>query len=290
MQQVRNVKAMQRWALGMKKNGTPVALVPTMGYLHLGHTSLIQRARRKVGNEGKIVVSIYVNPTQFGPNEDFGAYPRDLKRDLDICRKEGVDVVFLPDDASMYPGKDSGHFSTYVEESQLSQSMEGGTRPTHFKGVTTIVTKLFMLTLPEFAVFGAKDYQQSAIIRRMTKDLNLPVRIIVAPTVREPDGLAMSSRNAYLTPEQRAQATILIDILKAAKRKVQASSSQTGLKTVTLKKQLEQAIQRCPLARLDYIAFFDPDTLEPLSTVRQGSHMALAVYFGTTRLIDNIRL
>lgn len=281
---------MQRWALGMKRDGTTVALVPTMGYLHSGHRSLIQRARTQAGKDGKIVVSIYVNPTQFGPNEDFGAYPRDLKRDLEICQKEGVDVVFLPDDDSMYPGKDAGHFSTYVEETILSQSMEGDTRPTHFKGVTTVVTKLFMLTLPDVAIFGAKDYQQSAIIRRMTKDLNLPVKIIVAPTVREPDGLAMSSRNAYLTPEQRSQATILIDTLKLAKKRVRSSASKKELKIDQLRRQLEKIIQQSPLAELDYIAFFDPDTLEPVSTIRQGMHMALAVYFGTTRLIDNIRL
>lgn len=290
MQKIRNVKAMQRWALEMKRNGTAVALVPTMGYLHQGHTSLIQRARRKVGKAGKVVVSIYVNPTQFGPNEDFGAYPRDMKRDLTICRNEGADVVFLPDDDSMYPGKETGQFTTYVEETSLSQTMEGSTRPTHFKGVTTIVCKLFMLTLPDVAIFGAKDYQQSAIIRRMTKDLNLPVKILVAPTVREPDGLAMSSRNAYLTPEQRSQATVLIQTLKLAKKKVRSTTTRTSMKAGALKKQLERAIQQAPLARLDYIAFFDPDSLEPLSHIYPGAHMALAVYFGKTRLIDNLRL
>jgi len=290
MQQIRSVKVMQRWALEMKRNGTTVALVPTMGYLHRGHTSLIQSARRKVGKAGKVVVSIYVNPTQFGPNEDFGAYPRDLKRDLDACRNEGADVVFLPDDASMYPNRETGQFSTYVEESTLSRAMEGETRPTHFKGVTTIVCKLFMLTLPDIALFGAKDYQQSAVIRRMTKDLNLPVNIIVAPTVREQDGLAMSSRNAYLSPEQRSQATVLIQTLKLAKKKVRSTTTQTGIRANALKKQLERVIQQSSLARLDYVAFFDPDTLEPLTHIRPGAHMALAVYFGTTRLIDNLRL
>ena len=290
MQQIRSVKIMQRWALEMKRSGTTVALVPTMGYLHQGHTSLIRRARKKVGKAGKVVVSIYVNPTQFGPNEDFEAYPRDLKRDLNICRNEGADVVFLPDDDSMYPGKATGQFSTYVVESALSQTMEGNTRPTHFQGVTTIVCKLFLLSLPDFAIFGAKDYQQSAIIRRMTKDLNLPVKIIVAPTVREPDGLAMSSRNAYLTPEQRSQATILIHTLKFAKKIIQSTTTQKRVRAGSLKKQLERAIQQCPLGRLDYIAFFDTDQLGPLTNIRPGAHMALAVYFGKTRLIDNLRL
>lgn len=290
MRQIRNIHVMQRWALEMKRSGTTVSLVPTMGFLHQGHVSLIQRARKKVGPDGKVVVSIYVNPTQFGPDEDFTAYPRDLKRDLDICKTQGADIVFLPNDTSMYPGRDSGHFSTFVEETKLSTTMEGASRPTHFKGVTTVVCKLFTLILPDYAIFGAKDYQQSAIIRRMTTDLNLPVRILVAPTIRESDGLAMSSRNAYLTSEQRTQATVLYQTLKQAKQYVRNHPSPRGINVTSLKKKLQKTIRKQSLAQLDYMAFFDPDTLESQSLVKQGTHMALAVFFGPTRLIDNIRL
>jgi len=289
MKQIRHLKTMQRWALDSKHTGTKVALVPTMGFLHAGHVSLIQRARKSVGSDGKVVVSIYVNPTQFGPSEDFSAYPRDLKKDLNICKNEGVDVVFMPNDASMYPGKAEGNYSTYVVESKLSSCMEGKSRPTHFKGVTTVVCKLFMLTLPEFAIFGAKDYQQAVIIRRMTKDLNLPVRVIIAPTSREQDGLAMSSRNAYLTPAERKQAMILYQTIKKA-QKIVRSTAKNAISSDTLQSLLEACILEKNLARLDYIAFFDADTLDEMPIVKPGTHMALAIFFGKTRLIDNARL
>jgi pantoate--beta-alanine ligase len=188
MKQIRHLKTMQSWSLESKRAGSKVALVPTMGYLHGGHISLIKRARRSVGPSGKVVVSIYVNPTQFGATEDFSSYPRDLKNDLNICKQEGTDVVFMPEDASMYPGRREDDYSTYVVESSLSMQMEGRSRPTHFKGVTTVVCKLFMLTLPDVAIFGAKDYQQVAIIRKMTCDLNIPVKVITAPTIREKMG------------------------------------------------------------------------------------------------------
>lgn len=289
MKQIRHLKTMQQWALDSKRNGTRVAIVPTMGFLHAGHNSLIQRARKSVGTDGKVVVSIYVNPTQFGANEDFSAYPRDLKNDLSICKEEGVDLVFMPNDASMYAGKEEGDYSTYVVESHLSSCMEGKSRPAHFKGVTTIVCKLFMLTLPDVAVFGAKDFQQAAIIRRMTSNLNLPVKIITAPTVREKDGLAMSSRNAYLSPKQRKQATILIRTIKEAKRIVR-NTPGNSIQTQKIYSMLEAHILKNELARLDYMAFFDSSTLKPHHTVKTGTHMALAVYFGKTRLIDNARL
>jgi len=175
-----------------------VGFVPTMGYLHEGHLSLVRRARRAVGRRGTVVLSIYVNPTQFGPGEDLSRYPRDLSRDQQLCRRAGVDVLFTPDDAQMYPGTEAGSYHTYVVEESLSKLMEGASRPGHFRGVTTIVAKLFNIVLPEVAVFGAKDFQQAAIIQRMALDLNFPVKILVAPTVREPDGLALSSRNKYL--------------------------------------------------------------------------------------------
>jgi pantoate--beta-alanine ligase len=189
----------------------------------------------------------------------------------------------------MYPDTTEKEYSTYVIESSLSPMMEGQSRPGHFKGVTTVVCKLFMLTLPDMAVFGAKDYQQSAIIRRMTSDLNIPVKVIVAPTIRETDGLAMSSRNAYLSKEERSQAPILIQTLTEAKEIVRSSPDQP-IQTTKIQSILKTRIGTKKLARLDYIAFFDPDSLQPLDKVCKGSHMALAVYFGKTRLIDNIRL
>ena len=200
---------MQRLAGKWRLAGIKIGFVPTMGYLHAGHLSLVKRARQAVGKNGKVVVSIYVNPTQFAPKEDLSKYPRDLKRDLKLCRAAGVDVVFTPNDDETYPNKSKNKFSTYVVEEKLSQSMEGASRPTHFRGVTTVVAKLFNIVLPDVAVFGQKDFQQAAVIKRMVADLNFPVKIVVAPTLREPDGLAMSSRNKYLEGDLRIQATVL---------------------------------------------------------------------------------
>jgi pantoate--beta-alanine ligase len=200
---------MQRWALAQKRKGRRIGFVPTMGYLHEGHVSLATRARQAAGKNGVVVLSIYVNPAQFGPAEDFARYPRDLARDKKMCREAGVDVVFAPADAEMYLKTPGSEHSVYVVEEALSKPMEGAARPAHFRGVTTIVAKLFNLVLPDVAVFGAKDFQQAAVIQRMTRDLNFPLRIIVAPTKREADGLAMSSRNKYLNPEERQQATAL---------------------------------------------------------------------------------
>jgi len=275
--------AMQRQALAWKRAGTPVGFVPTMGYLHDGHLSLVRAARRRVGAAGRVVVSIYVNPTQFGPAEDLAKYPRDLKRDFRLCRAEGVDAVFLPDDAAMYPGRAEGAYSTYVVEERLSQGMEGTSRPTHFRGVTTIVAKLFNCVLPDVAVFGAKDWQQAAVIRRMATDLNFPVKIVVAPTGREPDGLAMSSRNAYLDPAQRAQATVLAEAIAACRKAVRTNP----VAAADLRRAVARLVKTRPEARLDYVEFFNGDTLEPVKTVQRGTHLALAVFFGKTRLIDN---
>jgi len=248
--------------------------------------SLVKRARQAVGKNGVVVVSIYVNPTQFAPTEDLAKYPRDLRRDLKLCRDAGVDVVFTPSDAEMYPDKSKNGFSTYVVEEQLSQSMEGASRPTHFRGVTTVVAKLFNLVLPDVAVFGQKDFQQAAIIKRMVADLNFPVKIIVAPTLREPDGPAMSSRNKFLRAEQRAQAVILFHALRAASLAVK----KKPVSAVRLKADLKELFTAAPLARLDYVEFFDPETLAPIDQVKRGTQMALAVFFGKTRLIDNSRL
>jgi pantoate--beta-alanine ligase len=283
MQVIGSITAMQDTARRWQRAGARIGFVPTMGYLHAGHISLVERARKEVGKRGKVVVSIYVNPTQFGPKEDFTKYPRDLKRDLQLCRQAGADVVFTPDDAAMYPGKAEGNYSTYVVEELLTRPMEGAARPTHFRGVTTIVAKLFHCVLPDVAVFGAKDWQQAAVIQRMTTDLNFPLEIIVAPTLREADGLAMSSRNKYLDAEQRAQAVILFHAIQAARKAV----ARKSISAARLKQDLAQFITAAPLARLDYVEFFDPKTLVAVKTVKRGTHMALAVFFGKTRLIDN---
>jgi pantoate--beta-alanine ligase len=250
--------------------------------------SLVRRARRMVGKTGKVVVSIYVNPTQFGPKEDFSRYPRDLKRDLKLCRAKGVDAVFAPSDREMYSGKIEGNCSTCVVEEKLSQTMEGAARPSHFRGVTTVVAKLFNIVLPDVAVFGAKDFQQAAIIKRMVADLNFPVKIVVAPTLREADGLAMSSRNKFLSSDERTQAVALWQAIQQARRAVRLSKNP--IPASQLKSELKWLVETRPAARVDYIEFFDPGTLAPVATVTRGTHMAMAVFVGKTRLIDNAKL
>ena len=259
-----------------------------MGYLHAGHFSLVQRARRSVGNSGKVVVSIFVNPTQFGPKEDFSRYPRDFARDVTLCRRAGVDVIFAPSNDEMYPRNTEGEFSSYVIEEQLSRGMEGASRPTHFRGVTTVVAKLFNIVLPTVAVFGAKDYQQTAVVKRMVRDLNFPLKIDVAPIFREADGLAMSSRNKYLEGDLRRQAAVLSRAMQKIQSVVRSCSRPP--KSARLKAELKQFIEREPAARLDYVEFFDPHTLAPVTKVCRGAQMALAVFIGKTRLIDNGRL
>lgn len=278
----------RRWRA--KSRLARLALVPTMGYLHAGHISLVRRARSRVGPHGKVVVSIYVNPTQFGPAEDFSRYPRDLRHDLRLCREAGVDAVFAPSDEAMYPGRTAGRlgFSTCVVEEVLSRTMEGASRPTHFRGVTTVVAKLFNIVLPDMAVFGAKDFQQAAVIRRMTADLNFPVKILVAPTLREADGLAMSSRNKYLKGALRQQATVLRRAIDQARRSIKGSAHP--IPGSRLRAALRRLIESEPDARVDYIEFFDPESLEPVAKLERGVHMALAVRIGQTRLIDNGRL
>ena len=286
MQIVTSVAAMQRLARQWQQAGVRIGFVPTMGYLHAGHMSLVSVARRKVGKAGKVVVSIYVNPTQFGPKEDFSRYPRDLKRDLKLCRAASVDVVFAPSDREMYP-KGLGAQCAYVVEENLSKVMEGVSRPTHFRGVTTVVAKLFNSVLPDVAVFGAKDWQQATIIRRMAADLNFPVRIVVAPTLRERDGLAMSSRNKYLVGDLRRQATVLWCAIQMARVTVKKLKTYPASK---LKAAVKKLVECEPAAKMDYMEFFEPDTLSPVSKVKRGTHMALAVFVGKTRLIDNARL
>ena len=288
MRIVKSLGAMRRLTRRWQLNGVRVGLVPTMGCLHAGHLSLVHRARRLAGKDGRVVISIYVNPAQFGPQEDFASYPRDFARDARLCRAAGVDVVFAPANGQMYPADSPGPFSTFVVEEDLSRRMEGASRPMHFRGVTTVVAKLFNLVQPAFAVFGSKDYQQAAVIKRMARDLNFPLRIVVAPTIREPDGLAMSSRNKYLRGPLRRQAVTLrqsIQRVRAAVRK-----SPAPIRAARLKAELRKLIERTPAARLDYVEFFDPESLAPVSKVAPGAHMALAVFVGRTRLIDNASL
>ncbi len=288
MQLITTILRMQQLAKHWTTGNRKIGFVPTMGYLHEGHRSLIQHARRAVGKKGKVVVSIYVNPTQFGANEDLANYPRDLRRDQRLCQEAGVDAVFVPNDDEMYPGRDRGLYSTYVIEERLSQGMEGVSRPGHFRGVTTIVAKLFNLVLPDVVVFGAKDFQQAAVAQRMAADLNFPLRIIVAPTCREQDGLAMSSRNKYLSTDERKQALVLWLAIQRAQEAVRCS--RTTLPAARLKNQLKRLIEAQPAARIDYVDFFDPLTLKSVTNLKPGVHVALAVFIGPTRLIDNARL
>jgi pantoate--beta-alanine ligase len=256
----------------------PLVLVPTMGALHEGHLSLIRRARRRAGRGGTVVVSIFVNPSQFGPREDLSRYPRPLRRDLALCRAEGVDAVFLPPASAMYPPD----YSTWVEETALAGTLCGRARPGHFRGVCTVVAKLFHVIAPDEAVFGEKDWQQLAVIRRMVRDLDWPVRVVSAPTVRERDGLALSSRNRYLTPEERRQAPVLRAALLAARRRGRAAGP------AALRRLVLARLRGASLARPDYVEVVDADTLEPARSSTRRLLAAVAVFFGRTRLIDNI--
>ncbi len=262
MQIVTSPSAMQRQAGKWRRAGVRVGFVPTMGYLHAGHISLVQRARKLVGPRGVVVVSIYVNPTQFGPKEDLSRYPRDFARDKKLCREAGVNVDFCAGRfCDVLSKRAAGVYSYYVVEESLSNGMEGGSRPGQFRGVTTIVAKLFNLVKPDVAVFGAKDFQQAAVIRRMAQDLNFPLKIVVAPTYREPDGLAMSSRNKYLEGDLRPQAVVLWRAIQRAKAAVRKTTRLVSAKK--LKTDLQRLIKEQPDARLDYVEFFDPATCFP---------------------------
>ena len=257
----------------------PVGLVPSMGFLHAGHISLVQRTRAECGG---VVVSIFVNPTQFGPNEDLAKYPRDLPRDLALLESAGAKLVWTPTAESMYPPG----FQTWVEVEGLTRSLEGEVRPGHFRGVTTIVTKLFNAVRPDKAYFGQKDAQQAAVIRRMVCDLNFPVEIVVCPTVREADGLAMSSRNVYLNAAERIAATVLFRALSSAKAAYDSGEREAE----RLRQAMRETVQAEPLARLQYISCADYDTLEELERVTGKSLLSMAVTLGKTRLIDNFVL
>jgi pantoate--beta-alanine ligase len=253
-----------------------VGFVPTMGALHDGHVSLMRAARKRADF---VVVSIYVNPTQFGKGEDFQEYPRDFDGDCAKCEAENVDIVFAPSDAEMYPQG----FSMIVDEPELSKTLEGAIRPGHFRGVCTVVAKLFNIVQPRVAFFGQKDFQQTVIVKKMVRDLNFPIEIVVCPTVRESDGLALSSRNAYLKPDERKEATLLHKALTAA-RDLVAEGERDAEK---IRAAMRRVLQLSMLLRADYVEICDPDTLKPVKEVKKGHVALLAVRFGNTRLIDN---
>ena len=257
-------------------------LVPTLGALHRAHGELIRIAREHAGQKGEVAVSIFVNPLQFEPGSDYERYPRPEKQDENFCRNAGVDLLFRPTPAEMY----ADDRSVFVEEAKLSSTLEGKSRPGHFRGVCTIVTKLFNILSPDAAVFGEKDFQQLAIIRRMVRDLNFKIDIVAVPTIREGDGLAFSSRNEYLNLEERKQAPVLRRALLAAAEKAKAGEKSAKL-IVGLARNV---ISEASLARIDYVNLVDAENLQPVEIVRPKSVLALAVFFGRTRLIDNILL
>jgi pantoate--beta-alanine ligase len=276
MQVVRTIAEIR--ALRQKLSG-PVGFVPTMGYLHEGHLALVKQARRE---NSAVIVSIYVNPTQFGPREDFGAYPRDLDRDLDLLRKEGTDIVFVPLDDEVYsPG-----FSSWVDVEKVTERLEGASRPGHFRGVATIVTKLFNIVQPTRAYFGQKDAQQVVVIKRMVADLNMDLEVVLVPTVRESDGLAMSSRNIYLNPKERQAATILFKALTLVQQLRRGGEKDAE----KIRRQMAALIQKEPLAHVDYVSIADAETLEELNLLDRTAVASLAVKIGKTRLIDNMPL
>lgn len=261
---------------------SPVVLVPTMGALHEGHAALIDAARARAGASGCVVVSIFVNPTQFGPGEDLARYPRTPEADQLICREHGADAVFLPTATELYPPGSS----TYVEETELARGLCGSVRPGHFRGVCTVVAKLLLILRPDAAVFGEKDYQQLAVIRRMARDLFLPVEIVGHPTVREPDGLALSSRNRYLSAEQRQRAAHFPEALRAAA----ALAAEGETSAATLIAAARSAIASGTGGEPQYVELVSADDLAPLSTLDRPAVLAAAVKIGETRLIDNLRL
>jgi pantoate--beta-alanine ligase len=256
-----------------------VGFVPTMGYLHKGHLALVKRARIE---NSTVIVSIYVNPTQFGPSEDYGAYPRELGRDLELLRAEGTDVVFIPSNDEMYPSE----FSSWVNVEKVTERLEGVFRPGHFRGVATVVAKLFNIVKPSRAYFGQKDAQQVVVIRRMVADLDMGVEVVVIPTVRESDGLAMSSRNIYLSPEERRAATILFKALSLAQQLWKGGEKDAD----ELRKRMTSLIQKEPLAQIGYVSIADAETLEELNLIDRPALASLAVIIGKTRLIDNMPL
>jgi len=280
MEVIKSTAEMQEISLRLKREGRIIGLVPTMGYLHDGHLSLIKKARRE---NDIVIMSNFVNPLQFGPKEDFATYPRDLDRDNKLAESAGVDYVFAPTTEEMYPQG----YDTYVEvKGPITEKMCGKSRPGHFKGVTTVVLKLFLITQPDRAYFGQKDAQQAIVIRKMVTDLNVPVKIITCPIIREEDGLALSSRNTYLSSEERLQALALPRALSAGRDMIM--KGETDPQKVRL--HIKQILESSPGIRVDYVEVVDGDDLSDLSVIKGKVLLAAAVYVGKTRLIDNIDL
>jgi len=278
-QLITSISAMSDASREAKKRGT-VALVPTMGALHDGHLSLVRAARASCDT---VVVSIFVNPTQFGPNEDYEHYPRTLREDIELLERERVSFVFLPRTEDMYPKNGT---STSVNVASISDRLDGVSRLGHFRAVATVVAKLFHITLPDVAFFGQKDAAQVAVLRSMVRDLNFPLKLAVCPTMREPDGLAMSSRNRYLTPIERAQSLVLYQALSEAQREFRLGIHEAR----KLRDTMMRVMHEEPSARIDYVEVVDPDTLLPLEDVSNGGLLAIAAHLGKTRLIDNVLL
>jgi pantoate--beta-alanine ligase len=279
VERITTVAAVRAFGRASRGAGRRIGLVPTMGALHRGHLSLVERARAECDD---VVVSIFVNPLQFGPDEDFRAYPRDLERDQELLRVAGADVLFVPEDGAIHV---PGH-RTWVEVRGMQDVLCGRSRPGHFRGVTTVVAKLFAIVRPDVAVFGEKDAQQLRIIRRMARDLHEEATIVSSPTVREDDGLALSSRNTYLTREERRAAPVLYRALSAAAVRARAGETDPA-RLVSLARE---TIAREPLARLDYVEAVDGESLEPVATAGAGTLLALAAWFGRARLIDNVTI
>ena len=273
---VRTATTIAEVRLWRREQAGTVGLVPTMGYLHAGHLSLLEAARRE---NDRVVASLFVNPTQFGPSEDYAAYPRDLERDRGLLEQAGCGLLFAPAAAEMYPPGTE----TTVDAGSLAASLEGARRPGHFRGVATVVLKLLQITTPDRAYFGEKDAQQLAVVRRLVADLDVPVEVRGCPTVRESDGLAMSSRNGYLTPEERRAATVLHRALDAAEA-LWRSHERRG---EALRRAMEATLAKEPLARVDYASVVDPESFRELEVAAEAARLCLAVFFGTTRLIDN---
>ena len=276
MKVIETIAEMRRLRKGLAE---PVGLVPTMGYLHEGHLSLVRRARAE---NTTVVVSVFVNPTQFGPQEDFNTYPRDAQRDLAILEEEKTDIVFMPAVAEMYPAG----FDSWVDIGKITERLEGASRPGHLHGVATVVAKLFNIVQPTRAYFGQKDAQQAIVIKKMVAELDMNLEIIVLPTIREPDGLAVSSRNAYLTAEERQAATVLYQALSLA----QQLWSQGERDAEQIRQQMRTLIQQEPLATIDYVSIADPEMLEEMDRVETPALASMAVKIGGTRLIDNVVL
>ncbi len=277
---IRSIKKMQVATRLLARNKT-IGLVPTMGYLHEGHLSLIKKAKK---HADKVIVTIFVNPTQFGPNEDLSKYPRDEKGDINKIKQAGGDIVFIPKRDSIYPDG----YETYVNCEKITQVLEGKSRPTHFRGVTTIVAKLFNIIRPDVAVFGQKDFQQAMVLKKMVGDLDYPIKMIIAPTVRERDGLAMSSRNKYFDNIQRKEAVCLYRALKTAKQLIKTDNITDASKLRATMKRIIKKI--CPSAKIDYIAFTDFETLKVVKNINKNTICSLAVKLHNVRLIDNIKM